>query len=123
MAEFNTPDRTETIWFANPKALTTDTLQCLALGLGKDETTHIHSKSLMELCNVLNIVLDTQLAQMNTGCDGQNWEALGGTDEPTLGAGKAPAVLQRVGTQTFPVCATVWTKAKQREKDSRWVVT
>lgn len=123
MAELNTPDRTETKWFANPNALTTGTLQCVALGLGKDETTHIHSKSLMELCNVLNIVLDTQLAQMNTGCDGQHWEALGGTDEPTLGTGKAPAVLQRVGTQTFPSLCNSLDKGQATRKGLRWVVT
>lgn len=70
MAELNTSDGTETIWFANPNALIMGALQCLARGLGMDETACIQSESLMELCNVLNIVPDMQLTQINTGCGG-----------------------------------------------------
>lgn len=69
VTELNTPDRTETIWLANPNMLPTRPLQWLALDLGMNGTTSIHLESLTELNNVLSTVPGPQLTQIHTGCD------------------------------------------------------
>lgn len=70
MAESSSPDRTQTVWPANPKIFTVGTLQRLVPRLGRSETTHSFQTT-VELCSVLSAVPGTWSSPVDPGCDWQ----------------------------------------------------
>lgn len=121
VAELNTPDGTETTWLANCNTLSHWRFAVAGLW-PRNEWDYFHSFGITH-----GALQCAEHGTRHSGNPSKHWMWLTvwrlGTGEPTLGAGKTSAVLQKAGTQMFPACATVWAKAKQREKAYRWVVT